>query len=146
LTLSCSLGLLTLWSIVTLVAVMLSMQRTALVSPKLAMWQVLLPPDFLMNTRQHVDPVSLAPTSLSCSSALAQTLSKTSLMLFFSLAYYCSKSCFKLCITFGITLAQYYETSPPPCPSRMPKRPLPSLSILSSIMYSGGKTIMYGLP
>ena len=62
----CSLGLDTLWSIVILLAVLLSMHSTALVSPKLATWQVLFPADFFTKMRQQVDPVSLAPTSLSC--------------------------------------------------------------------------------
>lgn len=88
----CSLGFVTLWSIVTLRAVVPSMHKTARVSPKLAMWQVLFAPDFLTKTKQQVEPVSLAPTSFSCSSALAQTLSKTSFRLFFSLAYYWEKS------------------------------------------------------
>lgn len=45
-----------------------------------------------------------------------------------------------------MTLAQYYETYPPPWPSRIAKRPLPSLSNLSSIMYSNLRKILYGLP
>ncbi len=106
----CSLGLVTLWSMVTLRAVVPSMHNTALVSPKLATWQVRFTPVFFTNTRQHVEPVSLAPTSFNCSSAFAQTLSKTSLILFFSFAYYWVKSYFKNKLTLGITLEQYYET------------------------------------
>lgn len=90
----CSFGFVTLWSMLTLRAVVPSMHSTALVSPKLATWHVRFPPVFLTKTKQHVDPVSLAPTSFNCSSAFAHTLSKTSFKLFFSLAYSWLKSYF----------------------------------------------------
>jgi hypothetical protein len=37
-----------------------SVHRIALVSPRLAIWQSVFPPNFLTNTRQKVEPVSEA--------------------------------------------------------------------------------------
>jgi hypothetical protein len=65
---SSSLGLLTLWSMDTRLAICLSRQSTARVSPRLAMWHMRLPSTLRTNTRQQVEPVSaefICPTSLS---------------------------------------------------------------------------------
>ena len=121
-TLSCSEGLLVLWSTVTLLAVP-SRLRTALVSPKLATCTTLCPPLVLTKAIQQVVPVSLAPTSFNWSSALAKVLSKTPLISVLFFSYSCSKSWITFKITLGRVLAQNSETSAPPWPSRMAKSP-----------------------
>lgn len=85
---SSSLGLLTLWSMETLLAICLSVQIIALVSPKLPMQQILRLSLFLNITRQQVEPVSEALISLTYLSTLLQILSKRFFGLLLSLSYY----------------------------------------------------------
>lgn len=91
--LSCSSTQLALWSIETRFALP-SRERTALVSPRLATWTLFWFWSPLTKTRQQVEPLSLAPTSFNCSSALARVLSNALLTSFLFLCHSYSNNWF----------------------------------------------------
>ena len=129
--LSSSLGFETLWSIDTRLAINLSVQIMARVSPKFPIDTIRLSPTFLTSTRQQVEPVSDAFKSATSRSILRQMVANSALILVFSFWYYSLKIYCVVWGTWGKCLAQYSETCAPPCPSRMAKSPAPSGVMLS---------------